>query len=186
MTKKKPLKKKLTPSILEELRNKFVHGIEDNTGGRKIFTIDQLAEDYNVPKPTLYRHAQKEDWKTQQKLFQDKYLAELDERRKKELAQESINFDRSCLQLSRALLGIVGKAIQKNAAPDSEPKPSNLVALSNTMVNAQRVAKLALGEATDNMNLNANVEETQTFRAALELLDGIAAERQQEDTESIH
>ena len=186
MTKKKTTKKKLTPTLLEELRNKFVHGIEDNTGGRKLFTIDQLAEDYNVAKATLYRNANKEDWKGQQQIFQDKYLAELDVKRRKELAQESVNFDRSCIQIARALLGQVGKVIQQNASPDAEVKPQHLVALSNTAVNAQRVAKLALGEATDNMNLNANVKDTETFREALELLDSIAEGRREENSESVH
>ena len=40
-------KTKLTPTLLEELRNKFVQGIEVNGGGRKLFTIDQLAEDHS-------------------------------------------------------------------------------------------------------------------------------------------
>ena len=62
--------KKLTPTLLEEIRNKFVQGIEANTGGRKLFTIDQLATDYGIPKPTLYKHAKKDDWTIKQKQFQ--------------------------------------------------------------------------------------------------------------------
>ena len=145
MTKKKTAKKKLTPTLLEELRNKFVHGIEDNTGGRKLFTIDQLAEDYNVAKATLYRNANKEDWKGQQKIFQDKYLAELDVKRRKELAQESVNFDRSCIQIARALLGQVGKVIQQNAPekkiPSTAAKAINLSAKESESI--QRKAQSA-------------------------------------------
>ena len=44
---KKTKAKKLTPTLLEEIRNKFVQGIEANTGGRKLFTIDQLATKTN-------------------------------------------------------------------------------------------------------------------------------------------
>jgi hypothetical protein len=177
---------KLTPTLLEEIRNKFVQGIEANTGGRKLFTIDQLADDYNVAKPTLYKHAKKDDWVMQQKRFQDSYLIELDARRKKELVQESISFDKSCLAIAKGIMGQVGKVISKNAAPDADVKPQNLVALSSAATNAQRIAKLALGEATDNMDINTNVKDSESFRRALERLDRLAEDIGEEDSSAIH
>jgi hypothetical protein len=177
---------KLTPTLLEEIRNKFVQGIEANTGGRKLFTIDQLADDYNVAKPTLYKHAKKDDWVMQQKRFQDSYLIELDARRKKELVQESISFDKSCLAIAKGIMGQVGKVISKNAAPDADVKPQNLVALSSAATNAQRITKLALGEATDNMDINTNVKDSESFRRALERLDRLAEDIGEEDSSAIH
>jgi hypothetical protein len=50
----------------------------------------------------------------------------------------------------------------------------------------QRVAKLALGEATDNMNLNAKVEDTSAFREAMELLDEVAEQRRESNNSAIH
>ena len=50
----------------------------------------------------------------------------------------------------------------------------------------QRVAKLALGEATDNMNLNANVKDTDAFKEAMELLDEVADAKRTGDLESLH
>ena len=178
-------KTKLTPTLLEELRNKFVQGIEVNGGGRKLFTIDQLAEDHNIPKPTLYKHAKNEDWKYQQKAFQEAYLVELDAKRRTDLVNESINFDRTSLQIAKAIMGQIGKYISKNAAPDIEVKPQNLVALSQAATGAQRVAKLALGESTDNMNLNADVKDTETFKEALELLDMIYHKRRKLDKTTV-
>ena len=183
---KKTSKNKLTPSLLEEIRNKFVQGIEANTGGRKLFTIDQLAADYNIPKPTLYKHAKKEEWVIQQKNFQEEYLIKLDEIRRKELIQESINFDRTSLQIAKGLMGQVAKMISKNAAPDKEVKPNSLVALSTAATNAQRLAKLALGESTENMEVNTNVQDSDAFKRALERLDSIAEGIREADTKSIH
>lgn len=183
---KKTKQNKLTPTLLEEMRNKFVQGIEANTGGRKLFTIDQLAADYNVSKPTLYKHAKKDDWKYDQKSFQEAYLVELDIKRRQDLVQESINFDRTSLQIAKAIMGQIGKFISKNAAPDIEVKPQNLVSLATAATNAQRVAKLALGESTENMSLNQNANETETFQEALELLDEIAAGISEENNKSVH
>lgn len=183
---KKSKTTKLTPTLLEEIRNKFVQGIEANTGGRKLFTIDQLAADYNVAKPTLYKHAKKDDWTYKQKQFQDSYLIELDAKRKKELVQESINFDKTCLTIAKGLMGQVGKVISKNAAPDKDVQPQTLVALSSAATNAQKLAKLALGEATDNMEINTNVQDSESFRRALERLDRLSEGIGEEDASAIH
>ncbi len=183
---KKTKQTKLTPTLLEEMRNKFVQGIEDNSGGRKLFTIDQLASDYNVSKPTLYKHAKKEEWKDQQKKFQDQYLLELDIRRQKELVDESIAFDKTSLRIAKSIMGLVGKCITQNIAPDKEVKPQHLVAFSNAAQGAQKVAKLALGEATENMNINENANDTEAFREAIKLLDEVADEVRQKDTTAIH
>ena len=43
-------KTKLTPTLLEELRNKFVQGIEVNGGGRKLFTNTQKMRIGNTNK----------------------------------------------------------------------------------------------------------------------------------------
>ena len=123
---KKTKQTKLTPTLLEEMRNKFVQGIEDNSGGRKLFTIDQLASDYNVSKPTLYKHAKKEEWKDQQKKFQNQYLLELDIRRQKELIDESIAFDKTSLRIAKSIMGLVGKCITQNISPDKEVKTTTL------------------------------------------------------------
>ena len=41
----------------------------------------------------------------------------------------------------------------------------------------QKFAKLAMGESTDNINLNANLQQTDAFNSAMELLDSIAEQR---------
>tara|TARA_R110000764_G_scaffold29705_1_gene69465 strand:+ start:4920 stop:5477 length:558 start_codon:yes stop_codon:yes gene_type:complete len=178
--------RKLTPTLLEEIRNKFVQGIEANTGGRKLFTIDQLATDYGIPKPTLYKHAKKDDWTIKQKQFQDAFLIELDARRRKELVQESINFDKTSLAIAKGIMGQIGKVLSKNAAPDKDVQPQTLVGLSSAATNAQKVAKLALGETTDNMEVITNVQDSDSFRRALERLDRIAEDIRETDSSSVH
>ena len=182
---KKITNKKLNPTLKEEIRNKFVQGIEDNKGGRKLYTIDILAEDYGIPKPTLYKTSQKENWVLQQKTFQEDYLIELDARRRKELVSESIQFDKTSLQLAKGLMGQIAQSLRQNAN-DDVIVPSTLTSLSQALSQAQKVGKLALGQPTDNVNLETNAKDSETFREALGLLDNIAEKRRKGNSQSIH
>tara|TARA_Y100001970_G_scaffold293615_1_gene441690 strand:+ start:2432 stop:2986 length:555 start_codon:yes stop_codon:yes gene_type:complete len=182
---KKKINKKLTLTKKEEIRNKFVQGIEDNKGGRKLYSIDELAADYGIPKPTLYKTAQREDWTFQQKRFQDKYLIELDERRRKELIQEAVQFDKTSLQLAKGLMGQIAQSLRQNTE-DDKIKPQVLNSLSQALGQVQKVGKLALGQATDNVNLETNGKDSETFREALGLLDNIAEQRRKGDSKSVH
>ncbi len=185
MVKKKATNKKLTLTKKEEIRNKFVQGIEDNKGGRKLFTIDELASDYGIPKPTLYKTAQREDWSIQQKRFQDKYLIELDERKRKELVQEAVQFDKTSLQLAKGLMGQIAQTLRQNTEED-KIKPQVLNTLSQALGSVQKVGKLALGQATDNVNVETNAKDDETFREALGLLDNIAEQRRKGNAKSVH
>ena len=53
-------------------------------------------------------------------------------------------------------------------------------------INAQKLAKLALGEATENMKLNANIQETDAFREAMELLDEVERQRRNSSVSTTH
>lgn len=176
---------KLTPTLKEKVRNLYVQGIEDEQGARILYSLDTLATQHKIGKSTLYRHAKDEGWKVQQEQFQQEYLAQLDENRKKELVDESKKFDMTTLNISKALLGQIGQSIKK-AQSEDKFSPSLLNTLAEATYKVQRVAKLALGEATDNMNLNAKVEDTSAFREAMELLDEVAEQRRESNDSAIH
>lgn len=186
MVKKSTTLKKLTLTKKEEIRNKFVQGIEDTKGGRKLFTIDELAADYGIAKPTLYKTAQREDWSLQQKRFQEKYLVELDARKRKEMVEEAMNFDRTSLQLAKGVMGQIAQSLRQNTQGEEKIKPQVLNTLSQALVQVQRVGKLALGQVTDNVNLETNAKESDTFREALGLLDNIAESKRKGNAKSVH
>ena len=64
-------------------------------------------------------------------------------------------------------------------------QPSQLNALANAALASQKLAKLALGETTENVNLNANIQD-EAFREAMELLDSIADGRRESDDKAVH
>ena len=61
-----------------------------------------------------------------------------------------------------------------------------MLSLANTALTAQKLAKLALGEATEKLDLNANINETEAFREVMELLDTVAEQRREGDSKAIH
>ena len=176
---------KLTPTLKEKIRNLFVQGEELEHGSRTLYTLDFLATKNEIGKSTLYRYAKNENWKIQQEQFQQEYLSDLDATRKKEMVGESKRFDSATLSIAKALLGQTGQIIKK-AQTDDKFTPNLLNTLAEATYKVQRIAKLALGEATENMTLNAKINDTDAFREAMELLDEVAEQRRETDGSSLH
>jgi hypothetical protein len=64
--------------------------------------------------------------------------------------------------------------------------PIQISQLSNSALTAQKLGKLALGESTENMKLNAEISDTDAFREAMELLDEVANQRREADDSAVH
>lgn len=171
---KKNKPRKLTEQLKLQIRNEFVQGNQDFEGNRAYPTLEELTEKFSVAKSTLYRVSQKEQWKIEKQKFQQELTDKLDKERVKNLAEESKRFDNTSINLAMALLGTVAQAIRKNSTEITRGRrgliPSQLNALANTAMNAQKIAKLALGETTENVNLNATLQRD-TYAEAMELLD---------------
>lgn len=183
MVNKKTKYKKITNDLKEELRVSYVQGDLDPQGFRKVATIDDLANDNNLSKNTLYKLAQRENWKYQQEKFQSEYQEKLNAQRIKEFALESKKFDSACVNIAKALLARVGSVIRNTQnASLKDFTPQQLDSLAGAAMKTQKFAKLALGESTDNINLNSNLNENESFRRAMELLDQLEESRVVSDT----
>ena len=101
------------------------------------------------------------------------------------MVQDSVKFDSDTLDISKTLLRQIANLI-KESEDRKSITPNLLSTIAEATYKVQRVAKLALGEATDNMNLNANVKDTTAFKEAMELLDEIADAKRTGDMESLH
>tara|TARA_R100000152_G_C6738365_1_gene162328 strand:- start:66 stop:632 length:567 start_codon:yes stop_codon:yes gene_type:complete len=186
---KKSKYNKLSNDLKNEIRLLFVQGFDDDSGNRKTYTLEELALKFNIAKSTLYRNAQQDDWKMQREQFQQEYMYELDTQRKKDLTEESKRFDTNSINLAKALLTTVGQNLAKNNQELNEGKkgliPTQLNALANAALSAQRLAKLALGEVTHNVEINGSIQNN-AFREAMELLDTVADGRRKGDDKAIH
>tara|TARA_Y100000004_G_scaffold134134_1_gene151647 strand:- start:18137 stop:18700 length:564 start_codon:yes stop_codon:yes gene_type:complete len=175
MNKKVSKVKKLTPKLKNEMRQSFVYGIE--TDGVKEFpTLDALIKKHKVAKSSLYRLAQTEKWKYQRDEHQITFEKEIEKKRLQRRVEESINFDNSSINLAKGIYSTVAKMLQDNTLRINRGQlgmpAAQLRSLVSAAATAQRIAKLALGESTE--NINANVKDDTAFREAMEILDEYA------------
>lgn len=187
MASKRPKYKKITEALKEKLRLAYVQGVQDPQGFRVTATIEELAKENKLSQNTLYKLAQREQWKEQQEQFQAKYLEQLDKVRVKEFVEENKKFDNASLQIAKALLAKVGTTIKTQQNANIEDfSPQQLDQLASAGLKIQKFAKMALGETTDRIDINATTSEQGIFQEAMELIDQVVRERQQNGDGSVH
>ena len=187
MASKKPKYKKITSELKDLLRVAYVQGEVDPQGFRRVATIENLADEHDLSVNTLYKLAQRENWKLEQDQFQKKYQEKLDNQRAKEFALESKKFDSACLNIAKALIARVGTNIRDAQNQNAkEFTPQQLDSLAGAAMKIQKFAKIALGESTEQININANIQETDAFREAMELLDTVAESRREGNDKAVH
>tara|TARA_R110002153_G_scaffold115411_1_gene258580 strand:- start:1231 stop:1788 length:558 start_codon:yes stop_codon:yes gene_type:complete len=183
--------KKLTDELKMTMVNEFVHGYTDEHGVRKYPTIDGLVRRHDVSRATLYRHSQSENWQQKKNQYQTELQETVSQERMQRAVEEARKLDDSCIQLSMAMLTAVGRRVQKvlqsqAADLDAEINAPQFHQLTDVAVKAQRMGKLALGEAQEISKVSANVSNPESFRAVMDQLDELAAARSQEDGGPVH
>ena len=152
---------KLTDELKSKMKAAYVVGEPNAEGFRRTKTIEQLAEENNVSINTLYKAAQRDGWREQKDNFQAEFEAEIEAQRIDEFARESKVLDSSSLNLAKAILVTVGQKIKSNQETERGGEEgmtsSQLQSLSTASLNAQKLAKLALGEPTENTSINAKI-----------------------------
>ena len=170
---------KLTEGLKVEIKQQFIEGYLDENSKRVFPFIEQLAETHNVARATLYRHSTKEDWQAQKNKFHTRIEVKTTEKKVNEFAKASSRLDESSLNIAQGLLNSVGMKLQK-AMEEHRTNPnyvglpnSELREMSNTAMNAQKIGKLALGEAQEINKVTANVSTSDDFRGLLDQIQQV-------------
>jgi len=187
---KKAAKKKLTPELRTLIKSEFVQGCETETGDRKHYTIEELIKKHNVASATLYRAARSEGWKSLRQQFEAEIQEQLNEKRAKHLVKEGKAFDDKFISKSQEIIEQVEYYFKMNTEAlkmKSKPfPPQQLLGLCNALTVAQKLSKVAMGEVTENINVNSTVKEAESFRRVMDLLHGVKRDRINSDSESLH
>lgn len=174
---------RLTEDLKKLIKTEFIEGFMDDSGTRRFPTIDFLVKRHGVARATIYRHFNKENWQSAKDVFHTKWEAQLEEVRLQELVSEGKKLDRNSLQIAQAMLGQVARKIQQSVVDEqNDPEsrglsPQALNALSQTAATAQKIGKLALGEAQEISKVSADVSNPEAFRDVMEQLDQLAEAR---------
>lgn len=176
------MSQKITEQIKEVMREEFVHGFLED--GKRVYpSIDLLVKRHHVARATLYRLQDKENWQQQKNQVQSEIQAKIDEERIQNLVEESNKLDDRSLNIAQGLILSVGRKMQRafdmeQQDPNNEGMPiEHLRELSHIALNAQRIGKLALGQAQEISKVSADVINPQAFREVLEELDRLAEEK---------
>ena len=174
---------KLTDERAQQILLEFLEGEQQPDGSRTTISLEALWKKHDVARATLYRRAEKEDWQTQRVNFISQAREQIKRNRASELVQEAGKLDKASLRISQAFLGRVANKLMQDQAVEEAGgdvlSPEHLRALSAAALNAQKIGKLALGEASEIRQVNADVNAPESFKRALEYLRG-ARERRAE------
>lgn len=176
---------KLTEAMKEDIRREFIHGYTDENGAFQYPSIDSLVQRYGVSRTTLYRYSSKEDWQGQRNHVQTEIDERIRSQRLKDYVEHSNRLDDNALRLAQSLMAKVARKIrddeaQLQADPDYEGMTAGVMdRLASVVAQAQKIGKLALGEAQEISKVSANVAIPESFREIADELDAIAASKSQ-------
>ena len=171
----------------EQMRDSYIRGETDASGFHKTLTIDQLAEIHGVSVNTLYKLAQRENWKLEKEKFELELNKKLDAQRIKEFAEESRKFDSACINIAKAVLNKIGAKLRESQeSQHGDFTTQQLDQITGAALKVQKFAKLALGETTENINIHADIREDDSFRRAMEVLDQLEESKRTGGSEITH
>lgn len=180
---------KLTEDLKSKLRLEFVQGIANSNGEISYPTLDDLIKKYKLAKTTLYRYAKTAGWREEKDRYQSKLNARLDRKRQREMVEAGGRIDKKSVDIANELLNTVGYHLHKNKENAESGKkvmnPTYIYSLANATLIAQKVAKLALGEATQNLKIDATISE-QPLQQAVGILEELKEAKRTGNLEAIH
>ena len=182
---------KMTEAMKEDIRREFIHGHTDESGAFNYPSIDSLVQKYGVPRTTLYRYASKEDWQGQRNHVQTEIDERIRSKRLKDYVEHSNRLDDNALRLAQSLMAKVARKITEDEEqlrndPDYEGMAAGVLdRLASVVGQAQKIGKLALGEAQEISKVSTNVAVPESFREIADELDAIAAAKSQSGNHTI-
>ncbi len=173
---------KLTEHLKQQIKTEFIEGYIDDNGRRVFASIEALAKRHDISRATIYRYSnpKQEDWQKLKNHFQTNLEKEIEQNRLQELTESAKTLDKNSLNIAQALLQRVGRRLAKSIDderndPDSSGMTANeLRELSTVAMNAQKIGKLALGEAQEISKVSADVSAPESYFALIEELGELA------------
>ena len=172
-------KSTLTEKIEIQAKQMFVEGYLDENEERIYPTLSDLVDHFGVSRATLYRRAKEQEWQQEKNRFQTELFSRRESDRLKLLVKEGEKLDTNSLQIAQAMLSRVGRRLHQAMQEESNNQraealsTSELRELSHVAANAQKIGKLALGEAQEISKVSADVSAPESFGDLMGQLDEV-------------
>ena len=159
----------------QQMCDDFVHGYTTEDGFWKQPTVKEISDKFNISYNTVYKLAQRDEWQEKAKDYASKYYNQIAKVKRQELSKHGVEIDTKIIDITKNILNQVMKGLEQKGKEISGWKLDNFASASRK---AQKMAKLALGEPTENMKVETvDATQSETFKEALETLKEIESEQ---------
>ena len=192
---------KIDEDTKRKIKDEFIHGYVDGQGVRQYPTILALSKRYDVANVSLHRRSKSEDWQSQKNKVQTEYENAVAKERMAKMLSYGSRLDDNAINLALGLMGEAGRRLSEDAQnretlkelaelPEGSEKEQQLSnfflttkiltthdinSLGHAVSNAQKVGKLALGQAQEISKVSANVTAPDSLRQIIDQLDELAS-----------
>lgn len=176
---------KISDELNETIRLEFVEGYLGENDARIWPTLEALIERHNVPKNTVYRRAKAQGWVEQKQEFHAIYTAEVTRKRAELKAKQAANFDDIAFGSAQQMLGKVQRKIVASVRDERDENRVDTLTLKDLNdlmdigLKAQKLGKVALGEADQITKVVADDDVPASLARLLEQLDEVAEAKSQ-------
>ena len=165
-----------------QAQREFVEGYLDENNARVYPSVAQAGKRNGISRSAVYRLAKEQKWQEQRNRLLQEVNQKHNEQRADTLADERTLLDKRCTQLVEAALAQIAAAFtdaqkKRSVNPDYVMPESQLEALMRALTNAQKIGKLALGEAQEIQKVAADVAIPESFRQIVQELDELAGQK---------
>lgn len=194
---------KIDETLKLKLKDEFVHGYLDDAGIRQYPSIIALSKRHDVANVSLHRWSKKEMWQDEKNRVQSELETAIARERMEGMVESNKKLDDSAITLALAMMTDAGRRIQEDIANRREYEkilqidneslknkeifnfkkakqilsPHDMTSLANVIGNAQKIGKLALGQAQEISKVSANVTAPDSLRSVIEELDELASRK---------
>lgn len=192
---------KIDEALKLKIKDEFIYGFVDDQGVRRYPTIMALSARHNVANVSLHRWSKREDWQAEKNRVQTEYEEAVKKQRLEKMVEDGAKLDDNAITLALAMMSDAGRRIQEDRKnrmdlsaildlPSGNERDARLEkfrqqhkilsthdmnSIASTVSNAQKIGKLALGQAQEISKVSANVSAPESLREVIEQLDELAA-----------
>jgi hypothetical protein len=183
--------KHTSEAFLISAKDEFIFGIIDDQKGHRIYpSIAEVGERNSIAKSTLYRISRDENWQLEKDNIQQEMQSKRREQIAEQLIAEAEKLDKNSIAVAQGSIVAAGRVIAEATKHGIGYAANQISAVDfqrvvSSAVSAQRIGKLALGEAQFISKVTTDADIPEPLRAIIEQLDEVRKERSSKGTHTL-